>query len=151
MGEPVGIVIIMVGGSHGGNMQQGKADTADSPDRPDKIDKTDVLEKLRTVQDPHLRRDIVSLGFVKNVRICSPIISFDIERSYIYAPEGEARICRMDQITDGNPIGWTIRTFSGALANSLRAWMSGRPTGCPGTSRTSRPCGWIKISAPGSA
>jgi len=81
MGEPVGIVIIMVGGSHGGNMQPGKADTADSPDRPDKIDEADVLEKLSTVQDPHLRRDIVSLGFVKNIKICSPIISFDIERS----------------------------------------------------------------------
>ena len=75
MGEPVGIVIIMVGGSHGGNMQPGTAD------KPDKIDEADVLEKLSTVQDPHLRRDIVSLGFVKNIKICSPIISFDIERS----------------------------------------------------------------------
>ena len=53
MGQPVGIVIIMVGGSHGGNMQQ-----------PGKIDEADVLEKLKAVQDPHLRRDIVSLGFV---------------------------------------------------------------------------------------
>ena len=59
-------------------MQQGKADTAD---KPNKIDEADVLEKLSTVQDPHLRRDIVSLGFVKNIKICSPIISFDIERS----------------------------------------------------------------------
>ncbi len=65
-------------------MQQGKADTADSSDRsgkPDSIDEADVLEKLKTVQDPDLRRDIVSLGFVKNIKICSPIISFDIERS----------------------------------------------------------------------
>ena len=44
-------------------MQQGKAETADSSDRsgkPDSIDEADVLEKLKTVQDPDLRRDIVS-------------------------------------------------------------------------------------------
>ena len=59
----VDIVTIMVGDSHGGNMQQGKAETADSSDRsgkPDSIDEADVLEKLKTVQDPDLRRDIVS-------------------------------------------------------------------------------------------
>jgi len=46
-----------------------------------KIQESDVLEKLKAVQDPELRRDIVSLGFVKNIRICSPIVSFDIERT----------------------------------------------------------------------
>ncbi|HEX9726474.1 MAG TPA: P-loop NTPase [Vicinamibacteria bacterium] len=46
-----------------------------------KIQEADVLEKLKAVQDPELRRDIVSLGFVKNIRICAPIISFDIERT----------------------------------------------------------------------
>lgn len=46
-----------------------------------KIQEADVLEKLKTVQDPELRRDIVSLGFVKNIRICAPIISLDIERT----------------------------------------------------------------------
>ena len=46
-----------------------------------KIQEADVLEKLKAVQDPELRRDIVSLGFVKNIRICSPIISLDIERT----------------------------------------------------------------------
>ena len=46
---------------------------------------------------------------------------FDIERSYVYGPEnpelttpgrvggGMGVHCRMDPITDGNPIGWTIR------------------------------------------
>jgi ATP-binding protein involved in chromosome partitioning len=46
-----------------------------------KIQEADVLEKLKAVRDPELRRDIVSLGFVKNIRICSPIISLDIERT----------------------------------------------------------------------
>ena len=65
-------------------MQRGKADPAGSPDTPEKsvsIDEAHVLERLKTVQDPDLRRDIVSLGFVKNIRICAPIVSFDIERS----------------------------------------------------------------------
>jgi ATP-binding protein involved in chromosome partitioning len=38
-----------------------------------------VLEKLSSLHDPDLGRDIVSLGFVKNVRICAPIVSCDIE------------------------------------------------------------------------
>ncbi len=44
-----------------------------------KITETDVLEKLRLVQDPDLHRDIVSLDFVKNIKICAPTVSFDIE------------------------------------------------------------------------
>jgi ATP-binding protein involved in chromosome partitioning len=38
-----------------------------------------VLEKLSSLHDPDLGRDIVSLGFVKNVRICAPTVSCDIE------------------------------------------------------------------------
>lgn len=38
-----------------------------------------VLEALKTVKDPDLHRDIVSLGFVKNVRICGGNVAFDIE------------------------------------------------------------------------
>lgn len=44
-----------------------------------KVTEADVLDKLTAVQDPDLRRDIVSLGFVKNVKICAPAVSFDIE------------------------------------------------------------------------
>jgi ATP-binding protein involved in chromosome partitioning len=38
-----------------------------------------VFEKLSSLHDPDLGRDIVSLGFVKNLRICAPIVSLDIE------------------------------------------------------------------------
>ena len=64
---------------------------------------------------------------------------FDIERSYIYGPEnpdlhvaapamlgevdrsgsGIGQLCRMDPTTDGNPIGWTIRTLSAKLPRML--------------------------------
>lgn len=38
-----------------------------------------VLDALRSVHDPDLGRDIVSLGFVKNVKICDGNVSFEVE------------------------------------------------------------------------
>ncbi len=38
-----------------------------------------ILEALRVVQDPDLHRDIVSLGFVKNIRINGGAVAFDVE------------------------------------------------------------------------
>ena len=36
---------------------------------------------------------------------------FDIERSYIYGPEGKNKLFRMDHTVDGNPIGWSVKTI----------------------------------------
>lgn len=38
-----------------------------------------VLDALRAVQDPDLHRDIVALGFVKDLRICGGNVAFQIE------------------------------------------------------------------------
>src|SRR5947209_14036825 len=38
-----------------------------------------ILEALRAVQDPDLHRDIVSLGFVKDIRICGGNVALKIE------------------------------------------------------------------------
>lgn len=38
-----------------------------------------VLEALRVVQDPDLHRDIVTLGFVKDIRICDGNVAFKVE------------------------------------------------------------------------
>jgi ATP-binding protein involved in chromosome partitioning len=38
-----------------------------------------ILERLSALHDPDMGRDIVSLGLVKNIRICAPIVSLDIE------------------------------------------------------------------------
>lgn len=38
-----------------------------------------VLAALKAVRDPDLNQDIVSLGFVKNLRICDRNVAFDIE------------------------------------------------------------------------
>jgi hypothetical protein len=56
---------------------------------------------------------------------------FDLERSYIYGPEnpnlstpgrvggGMGVHCRMDPVTDGNPITWTIKVLSSKLPRML--------------------------------
>ncbi len=38
-----------------------------------------VLQALRNVQDPDLNKDIVALGFVKDVKACDGVVSFTIE------------------------------------------------------------------------
>ena len=37
------------------------------------VSEAQVLQALKAVNDPDLNRDIVSLGFVKNVKICDEI------------------------------------------------------------------------------
>jgi ATP-binding protein involved in chromosome partitioning len=43
------------------------------------IDHSIVLEALKVVQDPDLHRDIVSLGFVKDLKVDDGLVSFTIE------------------------------------------------------------------------
>ncbi len=46
---------------------------------PRRISPQDVLNALRAVEDPDLRRDIVSLGFVKDLEVSDKRVSFAIE------------------------------------------------------------------------
>ena len=46
---------------------------------------------------------------------------FDIEKSYVYAPEGESKAFRMDPTVDGNPIGWSIQQIRTKLPQMLEA------------------------------
>ena len=43
------------------------------------ITETAVLDALRAVRDPDLHRDIVALGFIKNLRIDGGRVAFTIE------------------------------------------------------------------------
>ena len=38
-----------------------------------------ILHALRIVEDPDLHKDIVTLGFVKNLRICGGSVALDVE------------------------------------------------------------------------
>ncbi len=45
---------------------------------------------------------------------------FDLERSYVYGPEGKNKICRMDPTVDGNPIRWSV----GQIRDNLTAMLT---------------------------
>ena len=40
---------------------------------------------------------------------------FDLERSYVYGPEVKNKLCRMDPVVDGNPIGWSVKQIGANL------------------------------------
>lgn len=46
---------------------------------------------------------------------------FDVEHSYIYAPEGKNRKCWIDPITDGFAIAWSFRQMRSSLPRMIRA------------------------------
>jgi ATP-binding protein involved in chromosome partitioning len=43
------------------------------------VEQTSVLEALKAIRDPDLNRDIVSLGFIKDLKIAGGSVSFTIE------------------------------------------------------------------------
>ncbi len=43
------------------------------------VSKTQILERLKAIEDPDLKKDIVSLGFVKNIKIRDSFVALDIE------------------------------------------------------------------------
>jgi hypothetical protein len=45
---------------------------------------------------------------------------FDLERSYIYGPEGVNKLCRMDPVVDGNPIAWSVKQIKDKLPEMLK-------------------------------
>ena len=45
---------------------------------------------------------------------------FDVERSYIYGPEGQNKLFRMDPTVDGNPIGWSVKQIKNKLPEMLQ-------------------------------
>src|SRR2546423_3087765 len=50
----------------------------------------DVLAALRAVEDPDLHRDIVTLGFVKDIRICGGAVAFKVELTTPACPVKDA-------------------------------------------------------------
>jgi hypothetical protein len=44
---------------------------------------------------------------------------FDIEKSYVYGPDGTNKQYRMDPTVDGNPIGWTVKQLRTTLPTML--------------------------------
>ncbi len=62
----------------------------------ERVGEKEIREALKVVQDPDLGKNIVELGFVKNVKVCDTSVSFDVELTTPACPvkrelEAEAR------------------------------------------------------------
>lgn len=92
-----------------------------------KIDAGNVAFTVRQEQwDANIHSHVADQGVVIDVvdgaeTAMLRFTCFDIERSYTYAPEGKAKVCRMDPIVDGNPIGWSVRQIRNHLPEMLTA------------------------------
>jgi ATP-binding protein involved in chromosome partitioning len=71
------------------------------------VDQSAVLDALRAVKDPDLHRDIVSLGFVKDLRVDGGRVSFTIELTTPACPvkdalrdEAHAAVAALPGVTD---------------------------------------------------
>src|SRR5829696_4531098 len=93
-------------------------------------DSTTVLNALRVVMDPDLRKDIVSLGFVKNLSIDKGRVSFTIELTTPACPVKEQL---RDQATAA------VRALPGVSDVSVQMSANVRSVSAPETGRTPLP------------
>ncbi|MSO83601.1 MAG: iron-sulfur cluster carrier protein ApbC [Acidobacteria bacterium] len=93
-------------------------------------DRESVLAALKVVVDPDLRRDIVSLGFVKNVAVDNGRVSFTIELTTPACPV-------KDQMRD--QAAAAVRALPGVGAVEVQMTASVRSVSAPETGRTPLP------------
>ncbi len=89
------------------------------------VSEEDVLYVLRTVQDPDLHKDIVSLGFIKNLVIEGPKVSFDVELTTPACPVKEQlkqecfdKVMDLDGVLETN-ISMTANVRSRTVQSSI--------------------------------
>jgi len=107
----------------------------------------DVLDKLSSVRDPDLGRDIVSLEFVKNIRVCAPIVSCDIE---LANPASEAKDRIQEEARNALLALPSIDQANVTMKWSVAASADGAPQVLPNgqsTPGTSKPAGVKNIIA----
>ena len=63
----------------------------------------DVLKALSRVEDPDLHRDIVSLGFIKNLKIDGGRVSFEINLTTPACPVRDQMQEQAQRIVEGLP------------------------------------------------
>jgi len=88
------------------------------------IKESAVLDALRKVNDPDLNRDIVSLGFVKNLKICDGNIGFDVELTTPACPVKELLKTQAHDVVAALPgvtrvnVTMTAQTLSRPVTNN---------------------------------
>jgi len=93
----------------------------------DDVQEADVLQALRQVRDPDLHRDVVTLGFVKNVRICGGAVALDLELTTPACPvrdrlraEAEAAVAAIPGVTQVTVnLTSRVRSRQGQAASEL--------------------------------
>ena len=90
------------------------------------ITEQDILNALKVVQDPDLHKDIVALGFVKNIKYCDGNVKFDIELTTPACPvkdrlkaEAEAAVKAIPGMKEVNITMTSTMRSAPALAQSL--------------------------------
>jgi ATP-binding protein involved in chromosome partitioning len=96
----------------------------------DTLDRDSVLNALRVVVDPDLRRDIVSLGFVKDLAIAQGRVAFTIELTTPACPV-------KDQMRD--QAAAAVRALPGVAEVDVRMTANVRSVSAPETGRTPLP------------
>jgi ATP-binding protein involved in chromosome partitioning len=97
---------------------------------PSVLDRDAVLDALRVVVDPDLRKDIVSLGFVKDVTIAGGRVAFTIELTTPACPV-------KDQMRD--QAAAAVRAIAGVQDVDVRMTANVRSVSMPETGRTPLP------------
>lgn len=67
------------------------------------VSESQILEALKKIEDPDLHTDIVSLGFVKNIRICEGTVAFDINLTTPACPVKEKMQSEAREIVSALP------------------------------------------------
>jgi ATP-binding protein involved in chromosome partitioning len=62
-----------------------------------------ILDALQAIEDPDLHRDIVSLGFIKDIKICEGSVAFKIELTTPACPVKDQMKAQAEQIVSALP------------------------------------------------
>ncbi|HEX8551279.1 MAG TPA: Mrp/NBP35 family ATP-binding protein [Abditibacteriaceae bacterium] len=104
---------------------------------PETVDDSAVLHALESVIDPDLNRNIVELGFVKNLRICGGNVAFDVELTTPACPVKEQLKQACEDVVRALPgvekvaVNMTAQTRSAPAASSANAEAQGAPRRAP--------------------
>src|SRR5437868_10847424 len=95
------------------------------------VEQSGVLDALKVVVDPDLHRDIVSLGFIKDLKISAGSVSFSIELTTPACPvkdqmrdQARAAVSALPGVTDVN-INMTASVRSGGIGDGGKAPVPG--------------------------
>lgn len=100
-----------------------------SKDSKSQVNEQAVLGALSQVQDPDLKRDIVSLGFVKNMKIKGGSVSFDVELTTPACPVKDELKAQSEKL---------VKALPGVEAVEIKMTSNVRPT-APQANRISLP------------